>query len=82
MTTLKPEEAWKLANEAFIGPAYNARVYALACAIEAELRRRWFAEPAAYLSTDPKSWGGSRIRPQGTFTVPVYAAPKDQEPKA
>jgi hypothetical protein len=32
-------------------------------------------EPVAYLSTDPKQWGGSRIKPQGTFTIPVYLHP-------
>jgi hypothetical protein len=32
-------------------------------------------EPVAHLSTDPKQWGGSRIKPQGTFTIPVYLHP-------
>jgi hypothetical protein len=34
------------------------------------------AEPVAYLSTEPRNWGGSRIKPQGTFTIPVYTRPQ------
>jgi hypothetical protein len=34
------------------------------------------AEPVAYLSTEPRNWDGSRIKPQGTFTIPVYARPQ------
>lgn len=39
-------------------------------------------EPVAYLSTDPKLWGGSRIKKQGTFTIPVYTRPAAPQPHA
>jgi hypothetical protein len=83
MSTLTPEEIDKLA-ENFTTRYYGddccwdeVDVQGFAAAIEAALRAKWFAEPAAYLSTDPKLWGGSRIKPQGTFTVPVFAAPQE-----
>jgi hypothetical protein len=52
-------------------------------ALEAQIRER--GEPVAYLSTDPREWDRSRIKPHGNFTVPVYAKPPaaaaSEEPK-
>lgn len=37
--------------------------------------------PVAYLSTDPNKWDQCRIKPQGSFTVPVYTrATESKEP--
>lgn len=33
------------------------------------------AKPLVYLSTDPAKWDRCRIKKQGDFTVPAYAAP-------
>lgn len=40
------------------------------------------AEAVAYLSTDPKHWDKCRIKPQGTFTVPVFRTPQPAQADA
>lgn len=38
------------------------------------------AEPVAYLSTEPRRWAQCRIKPHGSFTVPVFAHAERTEP--
>lgn len=39
-------------------------------------------EPVAYLSTDPAKWDRCRIKKQGDFTVPVFAAAPEAKASA
>lgn len=105
MATLKPEEIYALVAQCLGNPllaedlAQDFTVHTeasewieFAAAIEAELRKRWFAEPIGQatwglkgitqrftepvIATNPAYW---RARAKYEW-IPVYAAPQDQEP--
>lgn len=82
MTTLKPEEVIAIADQ-FAVPNFpwDEDLVKLAAAIEAELRKKWFAEPVAYEVTPV---GGIRCLTVSSTVaakhngVPLYAAPQEE----
>ena len=94
MSTIKPEELVEIIRGVYgSNPAtWPHTLPTFAAALEAELRKRWFAEPSAWLVADGKTFVNKpfsheaqadmsiKERNDGARKLPLYTAPHEQEP--